>query len=259
MKATKDKKRPARKPARNRKKRPALASNPLPPPLDIQTQPEPVPQSNEPKHGGFFEMLKANPLTVTEANPDTPLDGAASAQSSESFSTSSYDDLEAQRLLDSVPDVIGPEPGEAGAAPADVPPDVPAIQADTFVNVDALAGVFQGAFSLVGAIRKRDCYDLDDVNAAKLGAAWCPHVNGWLEKWLPGFLTQFAMANPGLVAAAVTTIGVVTPMVKADLAETRKERAKLRTFVREGTSHSAPAQPKPAQAGAMLHDLGEAA
>jgi hypothetical protein len=245
------KKRPAKnRPARERKTAPG--STPLPAPVEIQAvQQEP---KSEASNGGLFGGM-------FQSNPDpSPNPESHSGNESQTFSTSNYD-AEAQRLLDAVPDYIGAEPDEAGAAaPADVQGTAAALGV---VSADTLASILQTAFGFVADWRRRDVYRLDDSKAAVLAGPWCPVVNDWWAKFAPAFLAQWSMANPGLFAAVLTTAVTVGPMIQADLKQSAAERSK-RGFVRAGTSHNgpAPAAAAPAAAapaGGMFYDMGEAA
>jgi hypothetical protein len=231
--------------------RATTATKPLPPPVDITTQPGPVQQSSEPKSGGLFGMFKEKPLTITEAEPSPAGYGESS--------TSSYSDPEAQRLIDSIPDTIAPEATEPGAA-GTVPGTVDAAGIIPTIPAKLFKSLLSKSFGWAADWRKRECYRLKDEDAETLTDATLPVLNPWLAAKLEQLFGEWAAANPGMVGMVFAWSTVVGPMIGADMAQTAAERIK-KSFVREGTSHSAPEQPKPqpVQAGGMLHDMGEAA
>jgi hypothetical protein len=215
----------SRKPAAQKRAQPQGGGKPLPPPIDVPS--------------------------IDSQRVSQPASQASYARSSTS-STPSYDAPDApidERLLAAIPDVI-----------SDTGEDIPSIEGgvideggaaslsmDAICDAETLADLLQTGFGWVADFRNRECYRLDDRKATRLADPWTPVINTWWQKLAPMLLQQFALANPGLVAAILTTAVVVGPMVSADLKQTSEERAARRKMVQPGTSHNARVSEMPSQ------------
>jgi len=183
---------------------------------------------------------------------------AASYGQSSTSSTASYDSPDApidERLLSAIPDVITESAEDApsidGGMIPDDPGGPPALPSGAICDAESVAAILQAGFGWIADLRKRECYRLDDVKAARLAEPWTPVVNDWWQKFAPMLFQQFALANPGMFAAILTTAVVVGPMVSADIKQTSEERAKRHKMVQQGTSHGPQAVPaqQPARNG----------
>jgi hypothetical protein len=248
-------KRVAKKPAR--KNRPALGSNPLPPPVDVATVADNPPQSSEPKRGGIFEAL------LGSSNPD-PVQAAVSGVDS---STSNFD-AEAARLLAAVPDVIGPEPGaeESASVGGTSQPSnaIPFPAASGPVTAKMLQRMLQNSFAAVATWRKRECWNVTDAEAEALTECTLPVLNPWVAQMLERLLGEWSQTRPELTAMIVGWSMVLGPKFAADMAEGAKQAEAARERPAPGASPNVvrpgPAQSQPKPTGTTwFHDSGEQA
>jgi hypothetical protein len=263
--ATSEAKKTARKRSKKRKpsnrKRPAASKRNTPLPSPVEPAVPGIEESEPAASGGLFGMFRSNPA---DSSGDSSAGSVTASYSGEPLSA------EAERLLSSIPDTIGEAEEDTTAGP-DLPGgaseegagSLGALLGPEVVSKELLASILKGSFGWIAEWRKRDVYQLDDSRAAMLAEPWAPVLNQWWERIAPSFLMQFSQANPGLVAAVLTTAVVVGPMIGADMKETAKEKTARRSMVREGTSHHAPAAPSGARqakpAATFFHDMGEAA
>jgi hypothetical protein len=144
---------------------------------------------------------------------------------------------EAQRLLDSVPDIIGAQPGDAEQF-ADM--HVAVIVPPAMVTPEILASSLKIAFGYVARLRQRECWKLTDAEATELSVPWAPI----LENALPGFVKEFSISNPGLVAAIWAAANVLGPKISQDMEESARPK---RMDAKDAAGQSpAPAAPRSA-------------
>lgn len=261
------------------KPRKALGSSPLPPAVEVntETQPEPLPQSNEPESGGLFGLNALFGGNPKPENRPAAVPGPVAGGSNGSL-TSSYEasapapgspvTAEGERLLSSIPDVIA-EPGdEPGDVPGTVEPDAgggdlgAVMFGGEIISAENMADILQLLFGWIADFRKRECYRLNDAKAGTLARPWAPIINGWIARVAPAWLQSLSQSNPGMMAALISTAMVVGPMVSEDLKQTRAERVKVRQFVRPSEAHGTvqAQQPKPPVTaparGGMIWDAG---
>ena len=146
-----------------------------------------------------------------------------------------------------IPDVISESAEDVPLIDGGIIPDdeggPPALPSGAICDADGVAMILQSGFGWIADLRKRDCYRLDDEKALRLAEPWTPVVNNMWQKFAPMLFQQFALANPALFSAILTTAVVVGPMVSADIKQTNEERSKRRTMVQPGASHGPQAVP----------------
>lgn len=199
-----------------------------------------------------------NPLPLpSQPVPEAAAEKPSSSESTPS-STASYSaeplTPEAERLLAAVPDYIGEAPIDAQPNAQGVAPDVMVSVVSPGVQVSPK--MFKGALQLilkrVAKWREFDAYNIGDAEAESISDPGAQVLNVVLDKLAPAFMKQFAISCPGLGELIFVSGIVLGPIITADLAREKDDKAKQ--MVQPSQSHVAPESPKN---GSMIHDQGD--
>jgi hypothetical protein len=224
-------------PRSHHKKQPAKkpSSKPLPDPVEASA-PSPQPADQGAGVLGGIKNLFSKPQSQ---GPDAPLpNGSATSSTSDGLSS------EAHRILDSVPETIGPE---LGAEPVPGAIGLSIVTETSFEVADVREGI-ASIFGWMGDHVGEHCR-LSDRQLTFVSGPTAQVLNaslGGLKEWMPGFLQRWCESTPGATAFLLAWGIVLTPMGVKQLAVMR-ERARARAEAGRRVPGPAPVEaPKPA-------------
>ena len=217
---------------------------PLPPPVAPEKS---EPKSAEPeKPGGFLNGLFSSPNPNPTIQSGTPSSAGSNGSSAESPLSE-----EAERILASIPDHVGPEPGEAaaaGAPAADSSAEGDALLemvGEEIVDQDDVAELLKMVGDSLAKWRKRQEYEKAGVRASSIAAKpWAQVINHLWVAYAPSLLADLTANVPGLAKALLMSAIAFGPAVAADMKQTKAERA-TRNRPADRSQAEPPADPGP--------------
>lgn len=194
--------------------------------MDVQV--ENRPEENRPAEKPAGDLFGLGALFQSKP-PET------SPQSSQPSSTGSGEPLspEAERLLAGVPGVIGDgrDPaslGETQTGAVGSSTGEGALLGSLICDAEMVQEALVLVMGQIADWRKRDVYRLDEARAGLLARPYSEVINALWAQFAPAVFTEFCNSIPGLAKAVLMSAVIFTPMVKADMEQTRKEKQAAR-------------------------------
>jgi hypothetical protein len=260
LKPKKARKPRAKKPAANKQRQPRKprAEKPLPDPVEVNGQAAEPPRlaTQDEGNGGLLEGigdLFQIPQKPREKVTPFPVPSNGS-------STSEPLTPEAERILRTVPDVIGEDPALAGEPQSagvigDEDP-ITALMAQVAFEPQDVQDVIAETFDWLAERFESDHWRLTDRQARMLGRPSAQLLNSiWakLSNYLPDILSRWCESTPGATAFLLAAGMVITPKVMQQVAISRERKATTSPVQPGPKPVSVPQQPRPE---GLIYDKG---
>jgi hypothetical protein len=209
------------------KKSPSSSPKPLPPPVPVASQQKNAGAVEPEKPAGFLNGLFNSPSSAS--SPTTPLEMGSSALPN--GSPAEPLSPEAEALLASIPESIGPEEPGAAAAPeqaADTSDGEALLEmvGEQLLDDEDMRALLELVGEQLAKWREHEPYRRAGERAGSIASKpWAQVINHLWITYAPALLTDLTAHIPGLGKALLMTSIAFGPTVVSDLARSKEKRA----------------------------------